>query len=286
MVPMAADVLQTVADYSTRDVARVLTMQQAQIRGFVRDGFVQPERGERGELRFSFSDVVLLRAARDLAAALPARRVHRALRRLRDRLATAEDISRVQIVAEGNQVLVRDGEGTWNAESGQEVLDFSTPEPAGEVATLHIARPSVTLEGSPSIDELFELALDLEAASHEQTEAAYARVLQVDPTHVDANINMGRLMHEQGKLREATTYYGRALEHRPGDATALFNLGVVLEDLDDATNALAAYEKAIAGDPSCAEAYYNAAQLYEQRGEGAAAIRCLARYRELTKHER
>src|SRR5258708_13357148 len=60
----------------------------AQVRAFARDGFLSPERGPRGDFRFSFQDLVVLRAAKDLAAArIPARRTRRTLKRLMRRAA-------------------------------------------------------------------------------------------------------------------------------------------------------------------------------------------------------
>jgi len=70
--------------YTSRDVAKVLGLTVAQVRGFARDGFLTPGRGPRGELLFSFQDLVILRTAKGLVAArIPTRRIRRALRRLR-----------------------------------------------------------------------------------------------------------------------------------------------------------------------------------------------------------
>ena len=38
--------------YSTSEVARLLGLSQPQIRGYVRAGFLSPEKGSRGELSF------------------------------------------------------------------------------------------------------------------------------------------------------------------------------------------------------------------------------------------
>ena len=70
--------------YTSRDVAKVLGLTVAQVRGFARDGFLTPGRGPRGELLFSFQDLVILRTAKGLVAArIPTRRIRRALRSLR-----------------------------------------------------------------------------------------------------------------------------------------------------------------------------------------------------------
>src|SRR2546421_580955 len=55
--------------YTTEEVARLLGLSPAQIRSYTRAGFLSPARAARGELRFAFQDLVLLRAAKGLMAA-------------------------------------------------------------------------------------------------------------------------------------------------------------------------------------------------------------------------
>ena len=75
--------------YTTEEVARLLGLSPAQIRSYTRAGFLSPSpsRAARGELRFSFQDLVLLRAAKGLMAArIPAAQIRRSLRRLKQQL--------------------------------------------------------------------------------------------------------------------------------------------------------------------------------------------------------
>ena len=50
--------------YGASEVAKMLGLSVGQVRSWVRAGFLTPERGPRGELRFSFHDLVLLRTAK------------------------------------------------------------------------------------------------------------------------------------------------------------------------------------------------------------------------------
>ena len=62
--------------YSSRDAARLLELSVSQVRSYVRSGFLSPERGARGQMTFTFQDLVLLRTAKSLVAArIPARRI-------------------------------------------------------------------------------------------------------------------------------------------------------------------------------------------------------------------
>ena len=86
-----------------------------------------------GHFRFSFQDVVFLRAAKGLTdAAISVRQSNRALTKLKDDLSQLESLSAVRIYANGNVVEVRDDEKAWEVESGQLTMNFSIQELAGK----------------------------------------------------------------------------------------------------------------------------------------------------------
>src|SRR5437899_3444176 len=104
--------------YGAREVAKMLGLSLGQVRAYVRAGFLDPERGPRGELRFTFQDLILLRTAKELTAAkIAPRRVRRALKRLREQLPSGQPLTGVNIAAEGNRIVVHDGRAKWNPES-------------------------------------------------------------------------------------------------------------------------------------------------------------------------
>lgn len=272
--------------YTTRDVAKILGMTPEQVRGFARAGFLTPSRGPRGELRFSFQDLVLLRAAQGLAAArIPARRIRRALHRLKGQLPQGRPLSGLRIVAEGERIVVTDGETAWHPESGQLVLDFTISELAAQAGPIARQRAEVArLEEKLTAEEWYALGCDLEVSSPEEAQDAYRRALELNPHYADAHVNLGRLLHEAGRVADAATHYRLALKANPQHATAAFNLGIAFEDLERNSEALSAYEQAIRADPTLADAYYNLARLYEKLGRRAAALRYLGKYRRLVEH--
>jgi tetratricopeptide (TPR) repeat protein len=91
---------------------------------------------------------------------------------------------------------------------------------------------------------------------------------------------LGRLLHLEGKHREAELVYRDAKEPDP---ILLFNLGVVLEDLGKPGEAIVAYRDAIVHDPGMADAHFNLALLLERAGETQAAFRHLLAYRRLIR---
>jgi tetratricopeptide (TPR) repeat protein len=267
--------------YRTRDVARMLAIPESRVRSFARAGFVRSRRGRRGELRFSFEDLVLLRAASALLRAkVPPRRVRAALRSLRDQLPAGHGLAGVSVAADGDRVVVREGGALWRPESGQTVFDFEVRDLAEKVAPL-LRRPAENRALSAA--DWYEWGCDLEDGAPDQARDAYQRALALDPAHAGAHLNLGRLLHEAGDAGAAEGHYRRALEARPGDAVALFDLGVALEDRGRLEESLGVYRRALEAEPALADAHHNAARLCERLGRRAEAVRHLAALRRLGK---
>jgi tetratricopeptide (TPR) repeat protein len=272
--------------YTSPDVAKLLGLTVAQVRRFARDGFLTPGRGAHGALQFSFQDLVILRTAKALVAArIPTRRIRRTLQRLRRELPRGRSLAELRIVAEGERIVVSDGDTAWNPESGQLHLDFAVSELATRAAPMarRTAAAARRAERDLDADDWYELGLELEAVDPAEARDAYRRALELDAHHADAHVNLGRLLHEQGLVTEAARHYRLALREAPEHATAAFNLGIALEDLDQPADAIEAYRAALSADPSLADAHYNVGRLYDRVGKRAAALRHLGAYRRLTE---
>ncbi|HVE66303.1 MAG TPA: MerR family transcriptional regulator, partial [Thermoanaerobaculia bacterium] len=104
--------------FGAREVSRMLGLPVAHVRAWVRSGLLEPERGPRGELKFSAEDLSLLRAASGLAGArIGPRRVERALSRLREQIPPSGSLDDLEISADGNRIVVTDGSARWQPES-------------------------------------------------------------------------------------------------------------------------------------------------------------------------
>ena len=265
-------------------MARLLGLSPQQVRSLARGGFLRPSRGPRNSYRFSFQDLVLLRTAKSLGdAKIPARRVRRALRQLARTLPRGRQLSEVRLFADGERVVVRDRDQLWQPESGQLLFDLSVAQlatRAAPIARRHV-RSVRESEAELSGEAWFELGLDLEAVDVGEAIDAYRRALDLDSSHADAHVNLGRLLQQTGKMQMAVGHYREALRHAPGHATAAFNLGTALEDQGQAADAMAAYAQALAIDDRLADAHFNLSRLYEQAGQPQAAFRHLRTYREL-----
>ena len=271
-----------VSAYGAREVAELLGLTVPQIRHFVRAGVLRPERGPRGELRFSFQDLAFLRLVKQLSAQRVApRRVHRALRRLREQIPDDQPLSGVRLDADGGQLVARRLGEVWDPESGQRLFDFADEAGVDPVDLGGAAEAS--LEVRMSAEDWYRLGCELHESDPEHAREAYGRSLALEPNQVDARVNLGCLHHAGGKLEDAEAAYRAALELRPGDAIATFDLAVVLEDLGRLEDAKASYQRTLELDPSAADAHYNLARLYDRTGDTAGAIRHLRAYRRLTE---
>lgn len=261
--------------FSVREVSAMLGLPASQIRSLATAGFLEPERGARGEMRFGFRDLVLLRTASELSSAhVPQRKLRRALERLREQLPAGSSLTGVRIAADGERVIVRDGDTVWSPESGQSLFDFSVEDMIRETAQFSIGTTSPG-GSEKTAERWYELGCELEPADPERAIQAYRSAIALDPTHADAHVNLGRILHEQGAPAAAEKHYRAACEADPTHETAAFNLGVALEDLGRLSDAIDAYRRALAIDPSNVDAHYNVAGLYEKRGDKASALQHL-----------
>lgn len=261
--------------YSLADAAALLGVTEARVRSFISGGLL-PSRSQPEGRAFTFRDLVLLRSAKGLADRNVApRRIRAALQRLGTQLPAGQSVSSISLDAKGQRLLARDGEATWEPETGQGELALDAPAP--RAGTVH----QLPTPAGPEVDVRFQQALALEEVDPSSAATLYADILRQAPTHADAHVNLGRLHHGAGRLSAAEAHYRAALAAQPGDAVAAYNLAVALDDQGRSADALASYHRALQVDPALADAHYNLARLHEGRGERMLALRHLKEYRRL-----
>ena len=266
--------------YTLRRIQSMLGISRAVISGLMDSGFVTPSRGQRGEYRFTFQDVVLLRTAYSLQEArIAPRKILQSLRRLKATLPSELPLTGLRITAVGNEIAVKEGTTQWHVDSGQLLFDFEIKAEQGNVSVLSAAPDTASDEPS----DWFERAIELEATSQADAEAAYRHAIRQAPDYVDPYLNLGVMLCDAGRCKEAVALYRDALRHCPGEALLHFNLAIALEDLQRTDEALACYEKCMQLSPTFADAHYNAARLHEQSGHTSKAIRHYSEYRRLSR---
>jgi tetratricopeptide (TPR) repeat protein len=267
--------------YDEREVKRLFGLSASTIRSLRRNRHVQPALVE-SRLVYSFQDLVVLRTVSALRAAdIPTRAINRALREVQKWNATEEPLSRYALTSAGERIHVREGLTQWEPTSGQFSLALE-----GRRTSSHVPRiVNGARRMKDTIDQAhqhFVRGLSLEESDAREARAAYEACLAGDCAHLEARINLGRILHLEGLYQEAENVYRGTQEP---DAVLFFNLAVLLEDLGRESAAVAAYKQAIAHDPSMADAHFNLSLLHERAGEAQAAFCHLLAYRRLNRDD-
>lgn len=277
---------------STRHIEQLLGLSRSTIGRLVAGGFVTPERGPRNTWRFSFRDVVILRVAHRLRAArIPTQRIMRSLATLRAGLPAALPLSVLKITALGDRIVVRRRRQAWDAESGQYLfeLDLDSAVVAsrgdGAAARRRIER-SARNSLPPPVDEAgaieaYVTGEALEGDDRAAAEHAYRRALALDPSLLDASLNLSALLCESGRPRQAEHVLDAALNRHPDVARLHYNRAVAIDKQGRRNEAIVGYRAALLRDARLADAHRNVARLYRRGGDHERALSHLRVWRKL-----
>jgi tetratricopeptide (TPR) repeat protein len=263
----------------------MLGLGRGAITALIDAGFVTPSRGLRNEYRFTFQDVVVLRTAYQLREAqIPARRMMRSLKQLKERLPEQLPLSGLRIRAIGNDVAVRTADAGWEDHSGQLLLDFEVAaSKTGSVAFLQ--RGTSPRREARSAAEWFSQGEALEPRDPRAAEQAYLTCIRMDPAHTMAYVNLGALLCDAGRSAEALALYDEAVPRCAPSPLLGFNRAIALEDLGRFAEALRSYEQCLALAPDLADAHFNAARLHLQLGHQQSAVKHFSAYRRLEQRQ-
>jgi tetratricopeptide (TPR) repeat protein len=267
--------------YDVKDLTRLFGLPPSAVRALARAGNIHPVR-RKGKLHYSFHDLVVLRTASALRAAkISSRRINRTLQELRSALPSEVLLNQLSLTALGNRIAIREGGTLRESDSGQYALALEIVEEKGR---LHVikrqedAAPVTVSTAGATADEIYDRALSLEDSAPQEARIGYEACLEADPNHLDARINLGRLLHTLGHLAEAERIYRNAARSEP---LLAFNLAVLLEDLGREPDAIKAYRETLAMDPQFADAHFNIARLYERAKDQKSSLRHLLAYRRM-----
>ncbi len=103
---------------------------------------------------------------------------------------------------------------------------------------------------------------------------AAAALLPAEPEKL---FQLGRILHEAGRDKDAAAQYERAIALRPDFAPALCNLGVIHFRAEETAKAADCYRRALASDPATSSAALNLTGLLESEGRLTEAAKFRAR---------
>jgi len=224
---------------------------------------------------YSFSDLLEIKKVRDLCAmSVRPTVIRQSLEAMRKQAAGVEHplLEAGTWSTAKHRVAFRHDGKLLEPIAGQFLMDFSEREKV--VTTTSVPRP----EPTPRENEVaawFAQGISLEEDPSRQTEAmaAYHRVLEVEPGHAAAHINLGTLYYNRQEFALAEKHYRQAIEADSRYALAYFDLGNVLDETGRVQEAIQTYKTALQLAPTYADAHYNLALAYEKLRQPRKALK-------------
>jgi tetratricopeptide (TPR) repeat protein len=245
------------------DILRILHITARQLSGWQRAGLV-PVSDE-----YSFFDLIQLKQVRDLRAKkVSAAVIRESLAAMQKQAVGMENpFLEASVFNMGNRVAFRHEGRSVEPVRGQFVMEF---EPVGAVVSAKVRQ----IVPSDAVPDLFArgVALEEHPSNHDEAISTYLRVVELDPNHAAAHINLGTLYYNRQNFVEAEKHYRRAVESDPRYALAYFDLGNVLDETGRIDEAITAYRTAVQLAPTYADAHYNLALAYERQQQPRRAL--------------
>jgi tetratricopeptide (TPR) repeat protein len=255
--------------YSRADLLRILHLTPRQLANWERAGLVTPVEA------YSFSDLLEIKKVRDLCAmSVRPAIIRQSLEAMRKQASGVEKPlleASARSTAKHRIAFRHDGK-LLEPIAGQFLMDFSERE---KVLT---STPVPKSEPSPSEREVaswFARGIALEEDPNTQLEAiaAYHQVLEIQPAHAAAHINLGTLYYNRQDFSLAEKHYRQAIEADPRYSLAYFDLGNVLDETGRVQEAIQTYKTALQLAPTYADAHYNLALAFEKVREPRKALK-------------
>ena len=251
--------------YQRSDLLRILRLAPRQLANWEKAGLIATAES------YSFFDLLQVKKVRDLCAQRVRPAVIReSLQAMQRQVAGMENpLVEASTYYTGHRIVFRHEGKALEPIAGQFVMDFAPEEKVVETR-IHPIEP-VREEGAA---ELFARGVALEENPTTQLEAVamYEKVLQLDPNHAAAHINLGTLYYNRQEYTRAEKHYRRAIDVDPRYALAYFDLGNVLDETGRVPDAIGAYKTALLLAPTYADAHYNLALAYEKIREPRRAL--------------
>jgi tetratricopeptide (TPR) repeat protein len=224
---------------------------------------------------YSFSDLLEIKKVRDLCAmSVRPAVIRQSLDAMRKQAAGVEKplLEAGASSTSKHRVAFRHQGRLLEPIAGQFLMDFSERE---KVVT---STPVPRSEPTPRESEVaawFARGIALEENLNTQPEAiaAYHQVLEIQPAHAAAHINLGTLYYNRQEFALAERHYRRAIEADARYALAYFDLGNVLDETGRVQEAIQTYKTALQLAPTYADAHYNLALAYEKVREPRKALK-------------
>ena len=256
--------------YTRADLLRILRVTARQLASWEKAGLVAAAEN------YSFFDLLQIKKVRDLCArkVRPAV-IRQSLDAMLKQVAGMENplLEAGAYSAGHHRVAFRHNGKLVEPIAGQFMFDFSPRERV--VTSPKTAPPPKPELVVASAAELFARGITLEEDPGAQLEAidTYQKVLEMEPDHAAAHINLGTLYYNRQDYAQAEKHYRCAIQIDSRYSLAYFDLGNVLDETGRVTEAIQTYKTALQLAPTYADAHYNLALAYEKIKEPRHALK-------------
>jgi len=254
--------------YSRAELLRILRLTARQLAAWEKAELVAAAES------YSFFDLIQIKKIRDLCArkVRPAV-IRRSLVAMQKQVAGMENpLLEAGAFSTGHRVDFRHAGRLVEPIAGQFMFDFSTRDKVVTSTTTPLVRPGPV---PADVAGLFAQGIALEEDPNTQAQAinVYQRVLELDPEHAAAHINLGTLHYNRQEYTVSEKHYRAAIAIDPRYALAYFDLGNVLDETGRVAEAIQAYNTALQLAPTYGDAHYNVALAYEKVREPRKALK-------------
>ena len=251
--------------YSRADLLRILRLTARQLAAWEKAELVAVTES------YSFFDLLQIKKVRDLCAhkVRPAV-IRQSLQAMQKQAAGMENpLLEASAFSTGDRIAFRHEGRVVEPIAGQFMFDFSARDNV-VASTTPVVRPVPA-----DVAGLFAQGIALEEDPNTQLQAiaAYQKVLELDPEHAAAHINLGTLHYNRQDYTLSERHYRAAIAIDPRYALAHFDLGNVLDETGRVTEAIQAYNTALQLAPTYGDAHYNVALAYEKVREPRKALK-------------
>ncbi len=260
--------------YSREDVLRILRLPAKQLSAWERAGLVDSTQ------EYSFDTLVQLRKLRDLAAErISVKNIQRSVSAMQKVSGMANPLlESAAVLRKGGRLEFRQHGALVDPVTRQMAFDFELAPAAGMMMVRRNGQ--ATSRVASEVQEMFLRAVRLEEHGETLNEAKtlYEAILEMQPSHAPAAINLGTIQYNERDYESAETYYRKATVADPEYALAFFDLGNVLDEQQRLEEAIVAYERAVFLVPQYADAHYNLALAFERTKDSRKALRHWMQY--------
>ena len=254
--------------YSRADLLRILRISQRQLTAWERAELVATAES------YSFFDLLQIKKVRDLCAErVRPGIIRQSLQAMQRQAAGMENplLEAGAYTTNHHRIAFRHDGKLLEPIVGQFLMDFSPEEKVVASKRSTLAKP-VPVE---NVAELFArgIALEENPNTHAAAIEIYTRLLELEPGHAAAHINLGTLYYNRQDYPAAEFHYRAAVEIDPRYALAYFDLGNVLDETGRVTEAIHSYKTALQLAPTYADAHYNLALAYEKIRQPRTALK-------------